>query len=301
MVERNETPSPHEATAWRERLYEIIFEADTPAGKTFDVALLIAIVLSVATVMLESVESVDSNYHAQLLVLEWVFTLLFTVEYGLRVLCVRRPGAYVVSFFGVVDLLAILPTYLSYLLPGSQSLLVIRTLRLLRVFRVFKLARFLSEATALRRALWASRAKVTVFLVTVLILVVILGSAMYLIESGPGSGFTSIPQRHVLGNRNHDDSRIRRPCAHHRTGQDVGCGDHGARLQPDHRADGNRLRRNCAALEATAYNASMPQLSGRGARFGRTALQVLWHALMSRVEAPSSLGCCNADRALGRH
>jgi len=194
MVERNETPSPHEATAWRERLYEIIFEADTPAGKTFDVALLIAIVLSVATVMLESVESVDSNYHAQLLVLEWSFTLLFTVEYGLRMLCVRRPGAYAVSFFGVVDLLAILPTYLSYLLPGSQSLLVIRALRLLRVFRVFKLARFLSEATALRRALWASRAKVTVFLVTVLILVVILGSAMYLIESGPGSGFTSIPQ-----------------------------------------------------------------------------------------------------------
>ena len=123
---------------------------------------------------------------------EWFFTILFTVEYVLRLMCVRRPLRYALSFFGLVDLLAVIPTYVSLFLPGSQSLAVIRALRLLRVFRIFKLAQFLSEATALRHALWASRAKITVFLATVLILVVIVGSAMYLIE-GPDNGFTSIP------------------------------------------------------------------------------------------------------------
>lgn len=185
---------PSGQSPWRRRLHEVIFEADTAVGKGFDVALLVAILLSILVVMLESVQQINEQYRGALQAAEWVFTLLFTVEYGLRLLCVRRPWRYAVSFFGVVDLLAILPTFLSLFLPGSQSLLVIRGLRLLRVFRVFKLARFLSEASELRRAVWASRAKITVFLTTVLILVIIMGSAMYLIESGAGSGFTSIPQ-----------------------------------------------------------------------------------------------------------
>ncbi len=175
-------------------MHEVIFEADTAAGKAFDVALLVAIFLSILVVMLESVRSINEEHRVSLQAAEWAFTLLFTAEYVLRLLCVRQPWRYARSFFGIVDLLAILPTYLSLILPGSQSLLVIRGLRLLRIFRVFKLARFLSEASELRAAVWASRAKITVFLVTVLILVVILGSAMYLIESGAGSGFTSIPQ-----------------------------------------------------------------------------------------------------------
>ena len=181
-------------TPWRRRLHEVIFEADTLTGKVFDVVLLVAIVLSVLVVMLESVRGINERHRGLLLAAEWGFTLLFTAEYVLRLACVQRPWRYARSFFGVVDLLAVVPTYLSVLLPGSQSLLVIRSLRLLRVFRVFKLARFLTEAVELRRAVWASRAKITVFLTTVVILVVILGSAMYLIESGAGSGFSSIPQ-----------------------------------------------------------------------------------------------------------
>jgi voltage-gated potassium channel len=177
---------------WREKLRVIIFEADTPAGKAFDVALLVAIVLSVLAVMLESVRSIRNEYGLALDVAEWAFTLLFTVEYGLRLLCVPRPAVYARSFFGVIDLVAILPTYLSLLLPGAETLLVIRGLRLLRIFRVFKLGRFLGEASLLRRALVSSRHKITVFLGTVMILVTILGSAMYLIE-GEQHGFTSIP------------------------------------------------------------------------------------------------------------
>ncbi|MDJ0852802.1 MAG: ion transporter [Myxococcota bacterium] len=182
-------PSPAE---WREKLHAVIFEAETPAGKAFDVALLIAIVLSVLAVMLESVEEIRLEHGATLHRIEIFFTLLFTVEYVLRLLCVPNPWAYARSFFGVVDLLAILPTYLSLLLPGAESLLVIRGLRLLRIFRVFKLGRFLGEASLLTSALRSSRHKVTVFLGTVLILVTILGAAMYLIE-GEESGFTSIP------------------------------------------------------------------------------------------------------------
>ncbi len=178
---------------WRERLHEIIFEADTPAGKVFDVALLIAIMLSVASVSLESVDSIDAKYHGLLLTAEWVFTGLFTVEYVLRLICTRRPVRYARSFFGVVDLLAVLPTWLSLFFPGTQHLMVIRALRLLRVFRVLKLGRYLTAATELRRAVWASRAKVTVFITAVLVVVVIMGSAMHVVE-GAEAGFTSIPQ-----------------------------------------------------------------------------------------------------------
>lgn len=179
-------------SAWRERIRIIIFEADTKAGKAFDVGLLIAIVASVLAVMLESVESFRAEHGFALDVAEWAFTVLFTIEYVIRLISVPVPWHYARSFFGVVDLIAILPTYLSVLIPGAEHLLVIRGLRLLRIFRVFKLGRFLGEASLLTRALRESRHKVTVFLGTVIILVTILGTAMYMIE-GPENGFTSIP------------------------------------------------------------------------------------------------------------
>ncbi len=177
----------------RVRLHEIIFEAETPFGKAFDVALLIAIVLSVVTVSLETVPAVRAVYGAQLRAAEWVFTILFTVEYALRLACVGRPWRYAGSFFGVVDLLAIVPTYLSLLVAGTQSLIVIRALRLLRVFRVLKLAHFVGEARMLHAALRASSRKIVVFLGGVLTVVLIVGALMYLVE-GAENGFTSIPQ-----------------------------------------------------------------------------------------------------------
>ncbi|MCA9248422.1 MAG: ion transporter [Planctomycetales bacterium] len=193
MAESNDRPA--RAASWRERWYEIIFEADTPAGKLFDVVLLIAIVLSVLVVMLESVKSIgeDARFGRWLIAAEWFFTLLFTAEYLARLACARRPGKYALSFFGIVDLLAILPTYFMVLSPGAQRLTVVRSFRLLRAFRIFKLAHMLNEATALRRAIWASRSKISVFLAFIVIVVVIVGSAMHLIE-GEESGFTSIPQ-----------------------------------------------------------------------------------------------------------
>lgn len=183
---------PHIAP-WRKQLHEIIFEADTPAGKLFDVVLIVTILSSVTVVMLESVQSVRAEYGTVLVNLEWFFTILFTVEYVLRLSCVRQPSRYATSFFGVIDLLAILPTYLSLFIPGTRYLLVIRLLRILRVFRVLKLVNYLREIDVLVRALRASRRKIIVFLFTVLTMVVILGSLMYLIE-GEENGFTSIPR-----------------------------------------------------------------------------------------------------------
>lgn len=186
-------PNCGPVSSWRERWHEIIFEADTPAGKTFDVGLLIAILMSVLVVMLESVESIRLLYSDLLVGAEWFFTILFTIEYFVRIACAPRPLRYVFSFYGFVDLLAIAPTYLMVLLPGAQRLSVIRALRLLRAFRIFKLAHMLSEAAALRQAVWMSRSKIAVFLACVLTAVVLVGSAMHLIE-GPEHGFTSIPQ-----------------------------------------------------------------------------------------------------------
>jgi len=177
----------------RRSLHEIIFEADTPAGKLFDVLLILSIVVSVVLVMLDSVSSVRNAYGDLLYIGEWVFTILFTIEYVLRLYSVGRPLSYATSFFGVVDLLAILPTYLSIVFPGTQYFLVIRILRVLRVFRVLKLVQYMSEARVLMQAMRASRRKITVFLFVVLTLVVIFGSLMYIIED-PQSGFTSIPQ-----------------------------------------------------------------------------------------------------------
>ena len=179
--------------SWRERAHEIIFEADTRAGKLFDIVLICSILLSVGVVMLDSVASVQSLYGPYLYALEWFFTLLFTAEYILRLQSVRNPKRYARSFFGVVDLLAFAPTYISVIVPGSQYFLTIRILRILRIFRVLKLAQFLSEAHLLTQALKASGRKITVFLYTVMTLVTILGSLMYFVE-GEENGFTSIPR-----------------------------------------------------------------------------------------------------------
>jgi len=179
--------------AWRERMHEVIFEADTPMGKAFDVVLLIAIVVSIAAVVLESMTAVRVAHGRLLQIAEWTFTGLFTIEYILRLISVRRPWRYATSFFGVIDLAAIAPTYLSLFLTGAQSLMVVRALRLLRIFRVFKAARYLREIQALVRAVKATGAKITVFLFTVLTLVLVMGSLMYVIE-GEAAGFTSIPR-----------------------------------------------------------------------------------------------------------
>lgn len=176
----------------RARWHEIIFEADTPAGKRFDILLLITILLSVLAVCLESVGELREAYGRELRAAEWFFTGLFTVEYLARLAVVRRPFRYAVSFYGMVDLIAILPTYVSVLVPGTQSLLVIRALRLLRVFRILKLTHFIREAQMLRAAMRASLRKIIVFLGVVVTMVLIAGALMYVIE-GEENGYTSIP------------------------------------------------------------------------------------------------------------
>lgn len=176
----------------RERVHEIIFGTDTPAGKAFDVALLLAILASVAAVMVESVESLNRRYETELDTIEWVFTGLFTLEYVARMWCVRKRLAYAFSFFGIVDLLSILPSYLALMAGASPSLIVVRSLRLLRVFRVLRLRHLISEANVLQQAIAATLPKITVFLGTILIIVTLVGSAMYIVE-GPEHGFTSMP------------------------------------------------------------------------------------------------------------
>ena len=187
------TNRPEGGAAWRLKAYEVIFEADTPAGKAFDVLLIAAILVSVIVVMLDSVEEIAFTHGRGFRRAEYLFTALFTVEYLLRLLSVRRPSSYALSFFGIVDLLAVLPTYLSLLIPGGQYLIVIRILRVLRVFRVLKLAHYMGEAHVLIQALRQSRFKITVFLFTVMTVVVIVGALLYLIE-GAEAGFTSIPR-----------------------------------------------------------------------------------------------------------
>lgn len=183
------TPAPYPV---RRILYEVIFEARTPAGRAFDLALILAILVSVGIILLESVHGFAQRYGELFYWLEWGFTLLFTVEYLLRLWVVARPGKYARSFFGVVDLLAILPMYLSLLLPGAQIFLVIRLVRILRVFHVFNLAGYQGAAETLASALRATRFTLTVFFVGLVSLVVFLGTLMFLVE-GPDSGFTSIP------------------------------------------------------------------------------------------------------------
>ena len=185
-----------EFSHFRERLYEIIFEADTPAGRTFDIVLLIAIVGSVIAVMLETVPSLKS-YVKLFVVVEWIFTIFFTIEYFTRIYTVHSPQKYMTSFFGIVDLVSILPTYLSFFIPGGSSLMVVRALRLLRVFRIFKLGNFLFEGQVIIKALKESRDKIFVFMFFIVVMVTIFGSIIYLIESSHPDGhegFTSIPK-----------------------------------------------------------------------------------------------------------
>jgi voltage-gated potassium channel len=186
-------PSQRPSGGLRQRVHEIIYEADTPAGKAFDIALIVCILLSVAAIMLESMRPVALRYGPWLVFFERVITGLFTAEYLLRLWTVRRPLRYATSFYGVVDLLAILPTYLALVFPGAHSLAVVRVLRMLRIFRILKLGHMVDAAGLLRRSLVASRHKIIVFLTTVATLIVIIGSLMYVIEGGT-NGFTSIPR-----------------------------------------------------------------------------------------------------------
>jgi len=177
---------------WREKLHEVIYGTHTRAGKMFDIVLLILIVFSVIIVMLESLPRFDVKYHRFLDISEWIVTILFTIEYILRIICINKPKKYIFSFFGIVDLLSTIPKYLSYFVVGSQYITAFRALRLLRVFRILKLVRYVGESNNLVRALRASRTKIFVFVFFVLIVAVLLGTVMYLVE-GPEHGFKSIP------------------------------------------------------------------------------------------------------------
>ena len=181
--------------SWKRKLHETLYEADTPSGEIFNIALFIVIIASIVFVMLESIGSVDAEYHDFLNTAEWVITILFSLEYIARVITVKKPLKYIFSFFGIIDLLSTIPKYLSFfLIGGAHSLVALRALRLLRIFRILKLARYIGESTNLTRALKASRAKLSVFILFVFILCIILGTIMYLIEGGQDSGFTSIPR-----------------------------------------------------------------------------------------------------------
>ncbi|GAX59567.1 kef-type K+ transport systems, predicted NAD-binding component [Candidatus Scalindua japonica] len=178
---------------WRDVLYDVIFKADTVPGKSFDVALIVIIALSVITVIINTVDTIDQKYGHFLHMAELVFTVIFTIEYILRLICCRRPVAYAKSFFGVVDLFSILPTYISVFLPSSHVLAVVRIIRVLRIFRVLKLVKYVGESELLIDALRSSRRKITVFLFSVITIVIIFGSVMYIVET-PENGFTNIPQ-----------------------------------------------------------------------------------------------------------
>ncbi|HHL32026.1 MAG TPA: ion transporter, partial [Oceanospirillales bacterium] len=177
---------------WRSKIFKIIYHADTPAGKWFDLLLIIFIVLSVLTIILDSVGQLHVSYGHLFYILEWFFTIVFTFEFIIRLISIRRPLRYVFSFFGVVDILSILPTYLSLFFIGAQHLLVIRILRILRVFRILKLVRYTAEAQMLTKALSNSRHKIFVFFFFIITVLIIFGSIMYLVE-GPNHGFNSIP------------------------------------------------------------------------------------------------------------
>ncbi|WP_046745465.1 ion transporter [Kordia zhangzhouensis] len=182
------------ATNWKAKLHEIIYEADTPEGKLFDVILLILILASILLVMLESVSEFASKYGTFLYVSEWLITILFTIEYFARIVSIKKPSKYIFSFYGIIDLISTIPMYLSFFFVGTQSLIAFRALRLMRIFRVLKLGRYIGESNNIMRALNASKIKIGVFIMFILILCTILGSIMYLVESEQDSGFTSIPR-----------------------------------------------------------------------------------------------------------
>ena len=184
---------PENKHNWKTRLHEIIYEADTPAGKLFDVVLLIAILASIVLVMLESIKSFDLRFHNALNISEWIITILFTIEYILRIITVQKPLKYITSFYGIIDFLSTIPKYLSMIFVGTHALVALRALRLLRVFRILKLARYMGASNQLSSAIKASRAKISVFLFAVIIAAVIFGTIMYLVE-GEENGFTNIPK-----------------------------------------------------------------------------------------------------------
>lgn len=177
---------------WKFKIHETIYGTHTPAGKLFDIVLLVVILFSVLIVMLESVPTIDAKYHSFLNISEWVVTILFTIEYILRIVCISKPRKYIFSFFGIIDFLSTIPKYLSYLVIGSQYITAFRALRLLRVFRILKLVRYVGESNNLIRALKASRTRIFIFVFFMLVVAVILGTVMYLVE-GPEHGFNSIP------------------------------------------------------------------------------------------------------------
>jgi len=187
LKEKKEKPS------WRHRLHEIIYEADTKEGKLFDIILLIAIIASIVFVMLESVKSFDEKLYEFLNIAEWIITILFSIEYILRIVAIKKPFRYIFSFYGIIDLLSTLPKYLSFVIVGSHNLAALRALRLLRVFRILKLTRYVGASNRLIIALRASKAKIAVFLFFVVIICIILGTIMYMVE-GEENGFTSIPR-----------------------------------------------------------------------------------------------------------
>ena len=188
-------PDPEQPlSGHRFRIHEIIFEADTREGKLFDIVLLVLILISVITLMLESIDHFNQQYHVLFRTIEWVVTILFTIEYALRIYSLVRPWKYITSFYGIIDLLAIIPTYLSLILVGSQYLVTIRALRLLRIFRILKLGRMLRESNILLLALRKSRSKVFIFFVAVLTIVVFVGSLMYVVEGSYNPGYSSIPR-----------------------------------------------------------------------------------------------------------
>lgn len=178
--------------SWRRHLQETIYESNTIAGKIFDISLLVLILASILVVMLDSMQSLNEKYGHIFYILEWLFTIIFTIEYILRLISISRPQRYIFSFLGLVDLLSIIPTYLSLIIPGAQSLLVLRALRLLRIFRIFKLTHFLTEIEFLKAALHSSLKKISIFMLVVLTIVISIGSMMYLVENGQ-NGFESIP------------------------------------------------------------------------------------------------------------
>jgi len=179
-------------SSWRNKLHEIIYEADTPTGKLFDIVLLFVILFSITLVMLESIGSLNERYYWEFYTAEWIITILFTIEYILRIVSIKKPFKYIFSFYGVVDLLSTLPTYIAFIGGGHNLLFAVRALRLLRVFRILKITRYIGESNKLIKALRDSRPKILIFLYAVVILCVIMGTIMYLVE-GPENGFTSIP------------------------------------------------------------------------------------------------------------
>jgi voltage-gated potassium channel len=182
----------HISSKWRRKVHEIIYEADTPAGKLFDIVLLIIIIISLILVMMESVPSLGAKYAEQFIFAEWIITIFFTIEYVLRIISINKPTKYIFSFYGIIDLLSTIPLYLTFFFGGLNALLAVRSLRLLRIFRILKITRYIGEADKLTKALKSSGPKIAVFLFTVLVVSIIMGTVMYLVE-GPESGFVSIP------------------------------------------------------------------------------------------------------------